>query len=107
MAIEALADFPQRLEDVGTRALGRTVEALADRVVVELVNLAQNECGALFQRQLRHARLDQRARLLEDGFALGAAGVELGARGADRGVRPRPPFLAAEMIAADVRRDGE
>src|SRR5262245_64983447 len=67
--IQPLTDLPQGLKDVSAGALGRAVKALADGVVVELVDLAHGEGGALLERERGHEAVDLLAGLVGDGLA--------------------------------------
>src|SRR5688572_15157862 len=107
VAVQAHADLLQRLEDVGARALGRALETLADRLVVEVVDLAEREGQPLLQRQPGHHTVEQRARLPEHVLLLGARRVRLGAPLAGHDIRAPPARLGAEVIARQVGRDGE
>ena len=92
---------------MGPRALRRALEAPADRLVLEVVQLAQHERQPLLERQPVHDALDQHARLAETPLLLGAGGIDIGSHVADPGVRAPPPALGAEVVAREVGRDRE
>src|SRR5207245_3520713 len=91
VAVEAEPDLLERLEHVGPRALRRALEAPADRLVLEVVQLAQHEGEPLLEGQAVHDTLEQRARLAEAPLLLGARGVDVAPHVGDPGIGAPPP----------------
>src|SRR5262249_20391074 len=107
VTVQAQANLAERLEHVRSRALRRAVEALADRLVVEVVDLAHDEGQPLLGGQGLHRGLEQRSGLAVPGLVLGPFGIGLAACRRHRLMGDPPPFLRSKVVPAHVGRDGE
>src|SRR5262249_15472690 len=102
---EPPADLAQRLEHVGAGALRGAIEALPDRIVVQLVDLSHGERQALLQWQRGDDGADPVTRLLEHCFPFRPAGVLWLVTMADGLVSPPAPRLRPPVIPTEIRRD--
>src|SRR5262245_34106574 len=96
VAVETRPDLAERLEHVRSRALRRAVQTSADRVVVEIVDLAHDEGQSLLERQAPDRALQECSRLTEARLVFRPVALALAARHRDGLVGDTPAFLGPE-----------